>query len=412
MTRTRASISETVVRRLFSGGLVWMMSAGIAPCALAQVQVNEPPDAPIQFGPLFLTPDLTVREVGVDTNVFNDDREERDFTATIGSGLEAVVLFGPGRLTATTLTDYVWYQDFAEERSVNNRLGVGLEAFLTHLRPFVEAEYLRTRERPGFEIDARARRTDPRLTAGVDLVLGSRTTLALSASRFQTEFAPDETFEGVNLSQALNNTANTFRVAYRMALTPLTTFVLNTELQHDRFDAASFRNADSYRVAPRLEFDPDALVSGDVEFGFRHFKPRGGLQPYRGLVGRAAVSYTMLQSTQFTLDFQRDTGYSFEEQQPYYIQTGGTLSMTQRIAGPWDLLLRGGRQQLRYREPGVPDADARLDHVTTYGGGVGYRLGETVRIGVNVERARRRSTEKPDRRYDRDRYFLSVAYVL
>jgi hypothetical protein len=399
-----------------------------------QGPINPPPRSPVQIGPIYLTPRFELHEVGVDSNVFNDDREEKDFTATFAAGLEAIVLTGPGRLTTSTTTDYVWYDKFAAERSINNTAVVGFEVFTARLRPWIRAEYTRTRERPGFEIDTRARRKEPILSGGLDLNLGGRTALQFNVRHHTTHFGTDEFYRDVNLSEELDSSSRAYGVAYRMELTPLTTFILKTEIQQDRFEQATARDSRSFMIAPRLELDPDALLAGQIELGFRSFQPDDERLPdYTGLVGSAGVTYTLFQSTQFSLQFERNTTYSYEVDEPYYLRTGGTLSVTQRLVGPFDLQFTVGRQQLAYRASGSSDFDrrastgsprpepveerleiahGRVDRVETLGGGVGYRLGDTVRLGVNVESATRRSTARPDRRYDRTRYFVTASYAL
>ena len=48
------------------------------------------------------------------------------------------------------------------------------------------------------------------------------------------------------------------------------------------------------------------------------------------------------------------------------------------------------------------DVDCRADTVTAWGGGIGFRVGDTVRIGLNYEDASRDS-RRPERNFDRQR---------
>jgi hypothetical protein len=65
---------------------------------------------------------------------------------------------------------------------------------------------------------------------------------------------------------------------------------------------------------------------------------------------------------------------------------------------------------MSYRAFGGGTDEARRDAFTLYGGGVGYRLGDSVRLGFNAEWSRRRSDALLDREYDRRRYFASLTY--
>jgi hypothetical protein len=105
----------------------------------------------------------------------------------------------------------------------------------------------------------------------------------------------------------------------------------------------------------------------------------------------------------------RDVQYSFEVEQPYYLQTGFTVTAAQQIYGPVDAEGRGGRYALAYRERGGSDEASRVDHIRAFGGGVGYRLSPDLRLGFNIDRQRRIS-EVTGRPYEGYRYGLAVTY--
>jgi len=90
------------------------------------------------------------------------------------------------------------------------------------------------------------------------------------------------------------------------------------------------------------------------------------------------------------VDSTRDLNYSFETIYPYYILTGATLTLTPRLTEHWDVQARAGLQRLAYDGRFAPVQD-RVDRVDLLGGGVGYRIGREMRIGVNFYQERRRS---------------------
>ena len=71
--------------------------------------------------------------------------------------------------------DYFYFREYDTQRSFGTTNRLRLEVPLAHLVPFVAGEYTNTRQRTGYEIDARARRTLMGGRAGVDLLLGGRT---------------------------------------------------------------------------------------------------------------------------------------------------------------------------------------------------------------------------------------------
>ena len=63
---------------------------------------------------------------------------------------------GRSWVTGNVKEDLVWYKTFASERSANHSVKVGWLLPLNRLTFNADTSYLRTRDRPGFEIDARS----------------------------------------------------------------------------------------------------------------------------------------------------------------------------------------------------------------------------------------------------------------
>jgi hypothetical protein len=103
--------------------------------------------------------------------------------------------------------------------------------------------------------------------------------------------------------------------------------------------------------------------------------------------------------------------FSYDINQPYYIQTGMTLSITQRVYGPAAAVGRFGVQRLDYRDRAgaKPVAAGRTDYVRNYGVGIEYRLNRDLRVGFNFDQYRRTSAIDR-RRYDGPRFGASVIY--
>ena len=414
---TMVTMTETIPRfRTLTLVMLVMLGLGTvwAVPASGQEPFNQPPPAAsIRFGPLYLQPALEVREVGVDSNVNNDTTQPvDDFTATINPQLVTTLLMGRARLTGTTSADYVHYATLKDQRSVNSVLSGRVDLFLNRVHPWATVDYVKTRERVGLEIDKRARRQADHFAGGVDLRIGSRMALSVTAQRQLTNYDAGETFRGVDLGQSLNGAADSMAVAIRRVLTPLTTFQVEVEVQRDRFDFETIRNADSIRVAPGLALSPDALISGEVSVGYRSFVPRSDqLPPYRGLVASVEADYRLLERTVFTVKFDRDVAYSFEPDRPYYLSTGTSVGVTQRVFGPFELVVSAAHHGLDYRlDQGSPGTGARTDTVRVTGGGLGYYIGETTRVGVNVEVVSRRSSVDPASAFERAKVFASVSY--
>lgn len=380
----------------------------------AAAQDPPPPDPlegmPVRLGPLGLRPTVSFTNVGIDSNVFSDsENPQQDFTATIEPRLQARLRMGRLLLSYGSTTGFVYYRDFTDERSINASSEVRLDANLGRLQPYVHASWLDTKERMNAELDLRAPRRTVAYSGGTRLLLASRTALVVSARQTDIEFDQGVAFRGVELARTLNSRTNTIDGGLQLLLTPLTTLTMTVSSQRDRFDFAPDRDADSLRVVPTLQFDPTALIRGSVAVGYRRFNPRSdALDDYSGVVVDTRIGYTLLGRTRFDIEVQRDVHYSYEDDEPYYLTTGGRLTLTQQIGGPFDVQAIAGREWLAYRAAGADD-ETRRDDADVVGAGVGARLRENVRVGLNWELTRR-SSVLTDREYERHRIFASLVY--
>ena len=114
---------------------------------------------------------------------------------------------------------------------------------------------------------------------------------------------------------------------------------------------------------------------------------------FSGLVGSADLSYVFQGMTRFGIGVSRDIQNSFELSEPFYVQSGFGVSATQALLARWDATARAGRYSLAYQRTDSAGSTetGRVDHYTTWGGGVGYRLGVDTRLGLNLDSFRRRS---------------------
>lgn len=386
----------------------------IGPIAAAQEQSDNPADgARLHWGVLHFTPSIIVSSLGVDNNVFNTvDDPKQDTTAAIGPAVNLWMNLGPARLSGKGSGQYLYFKTYENQRAWNTTNDLRLELPLARLKPFVSGSYINTRDRPGFEIDARARAATNNASLGTNLRLSGRTTFVFSGTRTTTAFDQRETFLGAELAQSLNRRSDSELVQMRYTLTPLTTLIVNNEAIQDRFDFDSTRNADSIRVTSGFEFKPFALISGNVAVGYRHFNVLSDTIPdFDGVVASVDAKYRMA-ATEFQVRVNRDLTFSYEPANPYYALTDVGFTITERITRTWDAVARAGWQSLDYRH--VQSSAAvreRTDKGRQFGLGIGYRLGEAVRLGVDVNYLVRRSPESL-REYDGLRVGASVSYGL
>jgi hypothetical protein len=127
--------------------------------------------------------------------------------------------------------------------------------------------------------------------------------------------------------------------------------------------------------------------------GYRSFTPVAADVPaYRGVMANADVSFATVGSMRLGVQVMRDLEYSYSFEQPYYLQTGATVSLTHELFGPLNGTARLGFQQLAYQgrfgAVAIPD---RADLVSLFGASIGYRVAGTTRVSFNVDRQQRNS---------------------
>lgn len=371
-------------------------------------------EAPIRLGVLALAPRIVVNRVGVDTNVFNEPADpKRDFTAEVAPGSDVWLRAGRGLVSASGQVNLTYFNRYASERSVGGGGRVRYEHRFNRFRPFVSYELSNTRQRPGFEIDVRARTLTDALRLGGALRLGARTDVELGARRQKVEYAGDAVFGGRPLNQTLNRTLEAVDLTVRRRLTVLTTWVLRGSGERERFEFSPERNGDSFRVATGLELGRFALIRGTAFVGFRRLVGADGgeLPEFSGVTADVSVAYTAPTRTRLQVAVRRDVEYSFEIAEPYYVQTGAHGTLTQALVGRWDVQVHGGRDRLAYRAAAVgPGAGGRLDRVDRAGGGIGYQVAPQFRVGIDVE-SFYRSSELPGRNYRGLRAGLVASYA-
>jgi Putative beta-barrel porin 2 len=385
-----------------------------APSLAAQSEPDLTAVPPIQAGPVSLYPTIVLRDVGIDSNVFNESMEPKDdFTFTVNPGLRASLGKGAVRLIGKSSAGFVYYQTYSDQQSTNGEFEGRIETTSLRLQPFASAGWLQTNDRIGYEIDVRATHARTSFMAGADFEMTAVTALTAWVRRNRQTYADGEQFMGVDLADQLDYTTDLAAAGAKFAVTPITTLTVAVELQRDRFHTSPMRDADTVRVAPALQFGVDAAITGHVSAGYRDFNPRDPQLPrYRGFVMSAGASYTLLGVTRFDVQANRDVMYSFDAAHPYYLASGGFLTVSQRIGGPFDVIGLGGRQRLRFQDLGGAELEGGVETTGTLGGGIGIRVGEHLRVTLTYDRTHRGSTESNGRDYTRSRVLSSVNYGL
>jgi hypothetical protein len=402
---------------LFRSTLAFALGAvSLAAPAGAQTTGDPSSNAAMRLGPLGLTPAISLMNVGIDSNVFNESHNpKQDYTAALRPRVTGWLHLGRALLSVEGQGEALYFQKYVSERSVNGSGTGTLAVRANRLGVFLGAGYGSTRQRSGFEIDTRARTTNSDVFAGATVRLFGKTSLVARALRRKIQFDENADNLGTSLSQALDREERTATASLEYSLTPLTTVRLSADVQQDRFAHLLSRDTRSFRLAPGIDFRPNSHVSGGAMVGFRRVEPAdAGMRPFSGLVGSADLAYTFRGLTRVGVQSLRDVQYSFDPSQEYYVLSGAVGSISQALGQTWGVSVRAGRQYLTYhtRPNTVLNQRASVDMVKIYGGSIFWRVTPEMQTGVNADYQNRRSPEFRQGGYEGLRVGLFISYGL
>jgi hypothetical protein len=401
--------------------MMWVQRSRLLVCSIAAVWAlapasahaqNAEPDRPsLRVGPVEFRPRLAFTNVGIDYNVFNERTDpKRDFTFVASPDLEVSLHPGRLRLAYTSGTEFVYFREYTSERSVNRNFGARADLDLTVLKPFVSVSSGHTSSRPNAEIDLRARHHPRVYTAGTRLKLASRSEMVFTAREARDSYDDGVEFRGVELARTLDQKTRGYETAFNVALTPFTTVGLVVTTEQQRFIRSPLRDSNTLRIAPTVTFSPLGLITGSASVGYRRLK---GLDPslpnYSGLVSAGSLGILFVGRYKLDTTFTRDVRYSYEEILPYYLVTGVRGTLAAQAVGLLELRVLGGRESMNYRATGAA-ASPGLDRLSSYGAGVGYRVGERARVVVDLEFLHRTSTRDLSREYRNHRIAASLTW--
>ena len=378
---------------------------------MAPVSDADPPAYPLRLGPLRLAPGLRVRQVGIDSNIFQEAAAPReDFVVSFTPDVNFYLRPRGMRVSAYLGSDFNYFHEYSDERFIAPTARGRVDLLFGLFRPYAGGGRTDTQERPNREIDARARRLDTEYGGGLAFGYSAVSFYYVSATHFANNYAEAQVFEGVDLEQSLDKVTMAYDAGARLSLTPLTSLSLVAGYSEDRFTYAVARDASSRYGYGELIFSSDAIIRGTARLGVRDFEPEDpALDPYLGLIAQVALVYPVLDRGSFAFAFVRDVTYSFEQVEGYYVDTTADLTYTHRLYRGWDAQGRIGWSRLGYAA--VNGAGDRNDGMRVLSGGFGYNFADRSRLGFTYEWSRRSSDERPDREYDRRRVFASWAFT-
>ena len=363
-------------------------------------------------GPFTISPTLVIRELGIDTNVFDDhENPKRDYVLSLSPTVDIFGKLGLLQAALTSSTDFTWYAKYASERSLGRVVRGRVDFLPSRLRLSVGGGLVQTRERPNMEIELRARRNQNEAWGGVGFEISPIARVYTTLHQTTLDFQDNEVYRGIVLSDVLDRRTNVIEAGLAVSVTPFTTLLVSGRRTEDRFVADSRRDSDSQSAKTEFSFARDAIIQGHVNLGYRDFHPVDPtMSRFRGVTSGAGLSFTGFWRGHMDFDASRDVSYSYDVAEGYYVGTTMVGTYTQRVIGAVDVLTQLGLGKMDYgRRDGLDD---RVDNLRTMAGGVGYNFDNGGRFGLTYEYEVRESDSFADRRYASRRLFGSYTHTL
>jgi hypothetical protein len=385
-----------------------------ASVARAQDETDPAEAARFKIGTLRFTPSIVLSNLGVDNNVFNEaDDPKQDTTAAIGPAVNLWMKMGKSGLSGKLSGQYLYFKEYENQRAWNTVNDGKWEVPLSRITPFITGAWSDVKDRPGYEIDSRVRLKEQKAGAGSGIRLSGKTELRAGFQRGFFRYDDKDLVVGDAIARGLDRRTDTEIMDLRVRLTPLTTFAVQSTATQERFDNQDFRDANTVAVLPGFDFKPEALISGSAFVGVKRFTSlRDEIPDFTGVVANVGTKY-ILRSTQFDVRVSRDLAFSYQVLQPYYALVDTGLTVTQRITYKWDVIGRSSWQSLAYRNvTSTINLAERTDHSWQLGGGLAYRIGEILRVGLDANYYRRDAPEAEYRNFEGLRVGASFSYGL
>ena len=361
---------------------------------------------------MLISPTITLRDLGIDTNVYNDASPDapKDFAFTLVPAFTATVGRGRTTLDLRSDTELVYYAQQRSERSVNEDFSATARFTLRRIVPVVEFGYLNTRERVSAEVDERARRIEERAAVGVDVIITPKLSAIVRGDVTRSRYNAEGSFSDRYLAYELNRDTPIVSAGVRYVVTPLTTVAVTTEVSEIRFTESSDKDTDSRLTQGSVELNARALISGSARLGYQTFELLSAeVSDFGGIVGSGNLVYRLRPSTSLGFTFDRSVSYSFLPDQPYYVRQGFGLLVRRQIVTQWSLTLSGERYLHQYSHS-VLNLGEQAERVLGGSLTLGYDIGPRTRFtaGLSYEN---RNSDFDNRSYDGLRLGTSIVYA-
>jgi len=377
-------------------------------------EINDRQAHAVRFGPISLVPTAAITRIGIDSNVFNDSSQPvSDFVISAGPAADLIFDLKPVRLTVTGILDFVYFEKYTSQRSVNR---TGKATFKVtpnrRIRVRLSGGTDITNNRPDTEVDARVPRIDQGVDGSVAIRPWQRLSFDVGASNFDRWFLQPFIYDGVDLRDTMTERVQAATSRINWILTPFTTLVASAAVSTHTFDRSPRRNADAKEIYGGAEWRTGGIITGDARLGYMQYVSRDPANPNMiGLVGDFNLFISPGDRTRVGLKLSRTTGDTYHDQFTFALIDSLGASVQRGFLRRYDILLESDLLRYDYRTPDFVTGRPTTAYETSFrhAADLGIRFGP-VRTGVNVTYLQRYADFLTGRNYNTVRVTANVTY--
>jgi hypothetical protein len=376
-----------------------------------------PPSRPmgqIKVGAWTLTPSVLLTNIGIDTNVYNTEGQRKSaFTATFGPVMDAAFNSRVLTFDATVTAGYVYYSTFSNQGGFSPTLLLTADYRLSRrINLFSNNLITSTKNRPSIEIDARSRRTTTDNGVGLGFALSTKLRLEVEQRYNRNQYDANAVYRGIVLAGPLNERTTTSSGTLKYKLTPYTAVRAVVLTDNVEYPLSFVRDGRGTEYAGGVEFNPRALLSGDLRVGYRFFRSRSPLQPdYNGGVYDGRIMFTPAESTGIMVSVHKGVMPSYSPLTPYYVLSQYEGNWLQRLSQRFDTGLNVTYYDMGYRALTVLPVEAQpfgSNVERSFTASVGFLTRRVGRYAFYVQGWQRRYLVQQQFNYDSLRFGLMI----
>lgn len=346
-------------------------------------------EARFRLGPVRVVPVFGLRDVAYQRSVTGPVETPSDVTATVEAGLHAYVHTGPKVVwRAQAVPEYVWWREQTERRNLNGRYDLSAFGFFNRLTAEVGAT--RNEEQQIFHPEVlrrvSARQDDGRAAVEVQ-VSGALSAFAAARLMRQDSLAGEDADPQAAALELLDREERSSRVGVRWRRREGLSVGLGVERSETDFEGGVLDRSNE-GTSPVLEVlwdRPRLFVQADVASRSLEAREGAAFVPYDAVTGSVSVRVEIQHSFNVTAYSSRNLVYSVTPGYAYLddVRLGAALQAQ-----------LGDRMQTRvFAETGSNDftaftaaAPERDDDLSSYGGQIGWNLGNLFQLSLQALR--------------------------